>query len=304
MINKFIRLMIKPTIVLLRLLDNFAFLFPDKLFLIIKFYLIMKKKINLKNPKTFNEKLQWLKLHDRKTEYTQMVDKIEAKKYVSTIIGEEYIIPNLGVYDKFEDIDFDKLPNQFVLKCTHDCGGLVICKDKSQFDIDTAERKLNKYLKRDYYFQSREWPYKKVKPRIIAEKYIIDSKSQDLLDYKFMVFNGKVKSVFVCSQRKLNSELKVDFFDENWKHLPFKRYYKNSETAIPKPKTFDEMKLISEKLARNIKASFVRIDFYEVNSQILFGEITFFPGGGWEYFSPEKWDYTFGDWINLQKTTE
>lgn len=300
--SKITKIMMKPSWFFLKFLDKVAFIFPDKLFLKIKYYLIMKKRLNLKSPKTFNEKLQWLKLHAINTEYTQIVDKMEAKKYVSSIIGEKYIIPTLGIYDKFEHINFDELPNQFVLKCTHDSGGYVICSDKKSFDFNSAKIKLNNHLKINPYYSTREFPYKNVKPRIIAEKFIIDKKNQVLLDYKFMVFQGKVKNIFVCSDRNTNTDMKMDFFDENWNHLPFERYYSNSKLTIQKPVLLIEMKQLSELLASKINAPFVRVDLYQVNNQIYFGEITFYPGGGWECFSPEEWDYTFGSWINLSST--
>lgn len=297
--NRFIRVIKNPILVLLVLLDKVAFMLSDSLFLRIKYFLIMNKSLNLKNPKTFNEKIQWLKLNDRKPEYTRMVDKVEAKNFVASIIGKEYIIQTLGVFDKFEDIDFDKLPRQFVLKTTHDSGGVVICKDKNTFDFTNAHKKLKKHLSNNPYYRTREWPYKDVKPRIIVEEYMVAEKKGELLDYKFMLFNAKIKSVFVCSQRNLKTELKVDFFNEDWQHLPFERYYKNSEITLQKPQMFIEMKVLAEKLAFNIQAPFVRIDFYEVNKQIYFGEITLYPGGGWEEFTPEKWDFTFGSWIEL-----
>ncbi len=297
--NKFIRVIKNPVRILKFLLNQFAFLFSDKYFLKLKYFLIMGKQLNLNSPKSFNEKLQWLKLNDKKYFYTQLADKVEAKKYVANIIGENYIIPTLGIYNRFEDIDFDELPNQFVLKCTHDSGGVVICTNKNAFNFISAKKKINKHLKINPYYSTREFPYKNIKPRILAEKFIFDKKSQDLLDYKFMVFNGKIRSLFVTSQKNMKTEMKVDFFDKNWKHLPFKRHYSNSELIIPKPNLFTEMKQLAEELASKIKAPFISVDFYEVNNQIYFGEITFYPGGGWERFSPEKWDYTFGGWIDL-----
>ena len=170
---------------------------PDEIAIKKEFKAAMGYPLNLKNPRTFNEKIQWLKLHDRKPIYTKMVDKYEAKKYVATIIGDEYIIPTLGVWDHFDNIDFDSLPNQFVLKCTHDSGGLVICRDKETFDRENAKRILNRYLKRKYFYIHREWPYKNVKPRIIAEQYMEDSITHDLRDYKISTFNGTAKALFV-----------------------------------------------------------------------------------------------------------
>lgn len=254
------------------------------------------KKLNLKNPTTFNEKLQWLKLHDHNAEYIKLVDKYEVKKIVKEIIGEEYIIPTLGVWENFEDIDFNQLPNQFVLKCTHDSGGIVICKNKSEFDLEYARKKINKSLNRNYYYHGREWPYKNVKPRIIAEQYMEETGEKELKDYKFMTFSGKVKCSFVCSERNTEG-LKVDFFDLNWKRMPFTRHYPNSNKYIEKPKNYDLMIKLSEKLAGNIP--FVRVDFYEINGKIYFGEMTFYPGSGLEEFSPEEWDKKIGDMIDL-----
>ena len=203
---------------------------PDKLYLKYKFYKKMKKQLNLDNPQTFNEKLQWLKLYDRNPEYTRMVDKYEVKKYVAEKIGEEYIIPTLGVWNKFEDIDFEELPNQFVLKCTHDSGGVVICKDKSTFDFNAANKKLTHCLKRNYFWKGREWPYKNIKPRIIAEQYI----AEDLVDYKFMCFSGEVKCSFICTNRFSTQGLHVTFFDREWNLLPFASFLVGSSEKVPR----------------------------------------------------------------------
>lgn len=273
---------------------------PDEKFLKLAYQLVFDKKLDLENPKTFNEKIQWLKLNNRKDIYTVMVDKYEAKKYVAEKIGEEYIIPTLGIYDSFEEIDFAKLPKQFVLKCTHDSGGVVICKDKDTFDYRSARKIINKHLKTDCYMLGREWPYKNVKRKIIVEKYMEDSKSKDdMLDYKFMCFNGKVKCLFICSERRSKLGLAVDFFDREWKHLPFRRKYRNSDKKIEKPQNFDLMIQLSEKLSCD--TPFLRVDFYEINSKIYFGELTFFPGGGFEKFIPEKYDKVLGDWLDLTK---
>lgn len=272
---------------------------PDKLYLKILYKIVLKKKLDLKNPKTFNEKLQWLKLYDRNPEYTKMVDKYEAKEYVSSIIGEEYIIPTLGVYDKFEDINFDKLPNQFVLKCTHDSGGLAICKNKKELDIDSLKSKIERRLRYQYFYSGREWPYKNIKPRIIIEKYMEDKKNEDLLDYKFMCFNGKVKCSFVCSNRNSEEGLNVDFYDLNWNKMPFERHYKISNVEIEKPKNYELMIKLAEKLSEN--TIFLRVDFYEINGKVYFGELTFYPGSGCEEFTPEEYDKILGDWIKLPK---
>lgn len=283
------------------IIDKFAYLFSDETFLSIKFWLKMGRRLNLLNPSTFNEKIQWLKIFDRRIDYTYMVDKIKAKEFVSKIIGDKYIIPTYGTWNKFELIDFSKLPNEFVLKTTHDSGTVVICKNKENLNYKKIEKLFNKRLKRQYYFTSREWPYKNVKPQIIAEKLLVDSSGTDILDYKFMVFHGQVKMVFVCSDRESEGSLKVDFFDTDWNLMPFIRKYENSTKVIAKPGKLNEMIEIAEKISKNINTVFLRIDLYEVNNQVYFSEITFYPGGGWESFSPEIWDFTIGEWLDLNK---
>lgn len=272
---------------------------PDKLFLKILFKRCMDKRLNLANPQTFNEKLQWLKLYDRRQEYTTMVDKYAVKKYIADIIGEKYIIPTLGVWNHFDEINFSKLPKQFVLKCTHDSGGLVICKDKNNLDMKAAKEKLESSLKRNYYWSGREWPYKNVKPRIIAEPYMEDTKVHELIDYKFMCFNGEVKCSFTCSERFSKDGLKVTFFDKDWNVMPFERHYPKSANPPTKPINYDKMLQFAEKLSKGIP--FVRVDFYEINGKLYFGELTFYPGSGFEEFTPEEWDYKLGSWINLPK---
>ena len=270
---------------------------PDRLFLKLMYRKCMGKKLNLKNPQTFNEKLQWLKLYNRKTEYTKMVDKYEAKKYVAEKIGEEYIIPTLGVWNSFDEIDFDALPCQFVLKCTHDSGGLVIVKDKSNFDKKEACKKITRCLKRNYFWQNREWPYKNVRPRIIAEKYMEDSVCHELTDYKFYCFNGKPEFILVATERASLDGVKMDFFDMDFNHLEMKWGHSNSKKTIVKPKSFDKIINFAEKLSKVIPLC--RCDFYEVNGKPYFGEITFFPASGMEAFEPEGWDKILGDWIKL-----
>jgi hypothetical protein len=269
----------------------------DETYLKMKYRLTMGQPLHLDNPQTFNEKLQWLKIHDRNPLYTTLVDKYEVKKYVADKIGEQYIIPTLGVWDHFDDIDFDTLPDQFVLKCTHDSGGLVICRDKSKLDKKITKIRIEKCLKRNYYWSGREWPYKNVKPRIIAEKYMCDDMDDELKDYKIMCFDSKVKATFVCSDRFSDKGLRVTFYDTDWKRLPFERHYPVAEEEIEKPKSYDEMKQLAEKLAQKIP--FVRVDFYEVKGRPYFGELTFYPGSGLEEFSPEKWDKKLGELIKL-----
>ena len=270
----------------------------DEEFLRRKFRAELGYELDLKNPKTFNEKLQWLKLYDRNPIYTTMVDKCAVKKYVADLIGEEYIIPTLGEWDNPDEIDFELLPSKFVLKCNHNSGqGMCICRDKTKIDIEEVRSNLKKGLKQNYYLQSREWPYKNVKPKIIAEKYMEDYNSQDLRDYKLMCFNGEVKCSFVCSNRFSDKGLHVTFFDEKWNPMPFERSYPSDPYNIPKPVNYDKMVELAEKLSEGI--GFVRVDFYEVNGKIYFGELTFFPGSGMEAFQPEDWDYRLGEWIDL-----
>lgn len=275
--------------------------FPnDEVYLKTIFRCFMGKKLNIDNPQTFSEKLQWLKLYDRRPEYTRMVDKYEAKKYVADLIGEQYIIPTLGVWDRVEDIDYDSLPNQFVLKTTHDGGGdgVVICKEKEQFDIVAANKKLSRSMKSNPYIKQREWPYKDVRPRIIAEQFMVDESGYELKDYKFFCFDGEPKALFIASDRGIEGEeTKFDFYDMNFKLLPFTNGHSNSSKPIIKPLGFDKMKELAAKLSVGIPH--VRVDFYDINGEIYFGELTFYHWSGLVPFQPEEWDYTFGSWINL-----
>jgi hypothetical protein len=275
---------------------------PDEVYLKKKYKQVFNKKLNLKNPQTFNEKIQWLKLYDRNPAYHKMIDKYEAKEFVANIIGNEFIVETYGVWSRFDDINFDTLPNQFVLKCTHDAASTIICNDKKSFDFESAKEKLTKALKINYYrYENKQWAYKNITPRIIAEKLIKNnSDAKPIEDYKFMVFNQRVKCTFVCSGRKSKEGLKVTFFDNDWVKLPFERYYK-SKDGIPKPKYFEKMKLLAEKISKEVGNQFIRVDFYEIDDKIYFGEITFYPGGGIEDFTPEKWDYELGSWIDLKK---
>ncbi len=259
----------------------------------------MGKELNLDSPKTLNEKLQWLKLYNRKPEYTMMVDKYAVRKYIADTIGEEYLIPLLGVWDNPDDIDFNALPNQFVLKCNHNSGlGMCICKDKSKLDIAKVKAELRKGLKQDYYLTSREWPYKDVPRKIVCEKYMEDCQVHELIDYKFMCFNGAVKCSFTCSERFSESGLKVTFFDKDWNVMPFERHYPASKNPPTKPINYDKMIQFSEKLSKGIP--FIRVDFYEINGKLFFGELTFYPGSGFEEFTPEEWDYRLGDFLKLK----
>lgn len=269
---------------------------PDKVYIQIYYFAKFKRFIDFKNPKTYNEKLNWLKLNDRNPKYTDMVDKHEAKKYVASIIGEEYVIPTIGIYDKFDDIDLDTLPEQFVIKCTHDSEGLVICKDKKQLDIDVAKKKIEKAMKYNFYYIGREWPYKNIKPRILIEQYMEDHTDGELRDYKFFCFNGEPKAMFVATDRS-KGNTKFDYFDMNFNHLDIRQHYPNSSKQIQKPKTFEKMVELSKKISKGLKH--VRIDFYEVDGNLYFGEITFYHFSGFQPFNDIKWDEMFGEWIKI-----
>ena len=270
---------------------------PDKSFLKLMYHIRTDKKLNLKQPKTYNEKLQWLKLYDRKTEYTNMVDKYEVKKYVADIIGEEHIISTLGIWDKFDDIKFDSLPEQFVLKCTHDSGGLVICRDKQKLDLDLTREKIEKSLRTNYYKHGREWPYKNVKPRIIAEKYMVDESGTELKDYKVMCFNGEPKLIQIHKGRFVDHT--QDFYDINWNFINVSQGCKNSTELMPKPAFLDEMLSLSKELSAGIPH--VRVDWYYVNGQLYFGELTFFDASGFDDFEPDEYNEILGSWITLNK---
>lgn len=271
---------------------------PDKLYLHLKYYFRMGKCLNLRSPKTYNEKLQWLKLYGRRPIDTMLSDKYAVKEYIAQAIGLKYVIPLLGVWDKFDDIDFNQLPNQFVLKCTHDSGGIVICKDKSQLDVEAAKQIINRGLKHDFYVYSREKAYRDIPRRIIAEEYREDSSTKELRDYKFFCFDGVPKALFVASDRQVSgAETKFDFFDMEYNHLPFTNGHPNAEVPPAMPVCFEEMKQLAAKLSKGIPH--VRVDFYEVDGHVYFGEMTYSHWGGMTPFKPEQWDYIFGSWIKL-----
>lgn len=266
------------------------------------FKLSMGKELNLDHPETFSEKLQWLKLYNRKPEYTQMVDKYAVKEYVADIIGEEYIIPTLGVWDRVEDIDWDSLPDQFVIKTTHGGGslGVVICNDKTSLNIHQAQKRLKQSLRQDIYTTFREWPYKNVKPRIIAEKYVEVEGHSDLPDYKFFCFNGEPKYCQVIRDR--NTKETIDFYDMEWNHMPFvglNPIAENGETPVVRPLHLGDM--INKCRMLSIDIPFSRIDFYVVNDKVFFGEITFFPASGMGEFRPKEWNDTLGSLIKLSQ---
>lgn len=269
----------------------------DEKFLRKKFQIEMNEVLNLSEPKTFKEKLQWLKLYDRHNKYITMVDKQGAKAYVGELIGEEYIVPTIGIWDNFDDIDFCDLPESFVLKCTHDSGGLVIVRNKNHFDKDSAKRKIEKCMKRNYYWSGREWPYKGVTPQIIAEPFLENNTTRDLSDYKFFCFNGKVKCFKVDFDRFI--EHHANYYDREKNILPFGEadYPPVYDRELKLPSTIDKMIQLAEVLSSN--TSFLRVDFYDVDGKIYFGELTFYPASGMRPFTSKEWDKKLGDWISL-----
>ena len=258
------------------------------------------RELNLNSPQLFTEKIQWLKLHDRKERYIRLVDKVQVKEYVKKSIGESIIVPTLGIWDSYEDINFEELPEQFVLKCNHDSGSVIVCKNKSEFDAQSARDRLNKGLNKDPFFYGREWPYKFVERKIIAEEFLADNNtsSNDLKDYKMYCFNGQPIYCQVISDRSTLE--KIDFYDMDWRHQPFVGLtpgVKNSDKLIPRPRNFDRMKSYSSVLSND--TFFCRVDFYEVNGELFFGEITFYPKAGFGVFTPDEWDYKLGQMIHL-----
>lgn len=277
----------------------------DETYLKIKYWACTGRRLDLSHPATFNEKLQWLKLHDRKREYTDIVDKYKAKEYVGSRIGYQYIIPTLGVWDCADDIDFEALPSQFVLKCTHDSGGLVICRDKSVLDIPKVREKLNHYMKRNYYALHREWPYRNVPHRILAEQYM-EEPSRDrigtvhsLTDYKVFCFSGKPQ-VIMTVRGGHESERGVvrRMYDPSWNKFEVGLHGKeNVPEPEPKPEKLDEMLNLAEILSRGF--AHIRVDFYIIGGEIYFSEMTFYHMSGYEKFKPESFDMFLGDYINL-----
>lgn len=260
------------------------------------YFFSMYKRLDLENPKTFNEKLQWLKIHDHCCDYVRMVDKAEVKNYIAENIGKEYIIPTLGVWDNFDDIDFEVLPDKFVLKCTHDSGGLVICKDKLMLDRKKARKKIMDSLKTNFYLKHREWPYKNVQRRIIAEQYMVDESGNELKDYKIFCFNGEPRFIEVDYNRFIDHKLNV--YDLNWNFIDFYMTSRNDKSVhISRPKQLDKMLDLARDLAK--KLIFARVDFYSINEKLYFGEITLCPGSGLIDFHPKEYDEILGKMLQL-----
>ncbi len=277
-----------------------ARILPDSLYIRFQYHSILGNWPDLKNPKTFNEKMQWLKLHDRKPEFTMMADKYLVKDYIARTIGEQYVIPTYGVWGRVEDIEYDKLPERFVLKCTHDSGSVIVCRDKKTFNAVEASKKLTASMKKNGYWYGREWPYKDIPHRIIAEQYLDDPTSETIRDYKFFCFNGEPKFVYLSEGLENHSNAHIAFYDFDGNEMPFHRDdYKRFDVNPVMPTNTEEMRQLSEKLAKKIPCPFVRTDFYSINGKTYFSEITFTPCSGLMPLTPREWDATIGSWLNL-----
>jgi len=269
---------------------------PDKQYLKMVYYAETGAKLDLDNPTTFNEKIQWLKLYDRNPLYIKTSDKFEVRKYIADKIGDEYLIPLLNVWETVDDIDFDLLPESFVLKCTHGSTSNIICKNKNNLEIDSTKALISKWMKRNWFWFGREWPYKHIPPRIIAEAYMVDESGYELKDYKFFCFNGIPRLIQVHFDRYTNSKIK--FFDTNWNYLPISSRYKTDpDKIIKKPERFYTMLDLAGKLS--VGFPYMRVDFYSIGNSIFVGELTLYPASGFGMFSPDEWNYTLGGWIDL-----
>lgn len=299
MVKKIIKVIRDPKIAVFYILNSkVSRLIPDAYFLKIPYKIRTGKKLDLKNPISFNEKIQWLKINNRNPKYTNMVDKYEVRNYISNTIGEEYLNPLLGVWDKFEDINFEDLPNQFVLKCTHDSGRLIICTDKSKFNIAEAKKKINNSLKENYYYSGREWPYKNVKPRIICEKYMEQDNGEELRDYRFFCFNGEPKFIAVDFSITNKKNTRRNLYDLNWNLMDGEiSYPKELSLQVEKPDKLDLMIALSRKVSSDIPHA--RVDFYYIKQKIIFGEITFFHQSGMGKIRPKEFEEQMGNWLKL-----
>lgn len=277
-------------------LKKLSYWVPDRLYIQLRYFSKFHKFCNLRSPRTFNEKLQWLKLNYRREGDWKLVDKHEVKSIVAEVIGEEYIIPTIAVYSSVDEIDLSELPDSFVIKCTHDSGGVILVKDKNDIDVAEIRDKLSWTMRRSYFFSGREPHYKGIVPRIIVEPYLEDNGHGQLLDYKFFCFDGQVKSLFVAADRAIGS-LKFDYFDEDFLPLDMRQPYPNSEVLPRKPECFQEMLSLAQILSQ--RHPHVRVDFYQINGKVYFGELTFFHFGGFEPFRPREWDRIWGDWLTL-----
>lgn len=269
-------------------------LWPDKLYITLLYRVKFGKSIDWKNPKTFNEKLNWEKLYLHEPRFTIMADKYDVKKYVANIIGEEYIVPCYGVWEKYEDIPFETLPDKFVIKMTHDSFGAIVCRDKSVFDYKKAHAAVKYATGRNWFPYNREWVYKDIKPRIIIDKFLDDHSGRELKDYKFWCFNGEPKIMYFTNKA---ASIFENFYDMSFRPLDINHGAERHKPEFEKPQAFDLMKKLATKLSKDIP--FVRVDFFFVDGQVYFGEYTFYDWGGMKPFADDKWDYMLGSWIQL-----
>ncbi|WP_218645659.1 MULTISPECIES: ATP-grasp fold amidoligase family protein [unclassified Acinetobacter] len=298
-LRKFQTFLNNPRILLIKILYLISPIFSDALYLKLLFPLKTGYKLNLNKPRTYNEKLQWLKIHYKTPVMTKMVDKFLAKEFARNIIGDDFIVKSYGTWNSFEEIDFNVLPKSFVLKTTHDQGGVIIVRDKNKLDKEYAKNKLSKHLNRQHYFLSREWPYKNVKPRIMAEALLIDNEVDDLYDYKFYCFDGEPKIMYIAHGRHTDT-CYFDFYDMDFNKLDISRPgYPQSNQHFEIPANWELMKQLARKLSLGFPH--LRVDFYNINGRVYLGELTFFQGGGLMPFQPEIWDKVLGDWIHLEK---
>lgn len=289
-----------PKDILIGFLRRTAAYWPDKMYLRIVYYLYMGKILHLNNPITLTEKLNWLKINDIHPEYSKLVDKYEVKFHVAKILGtEENIIKTIGVWDSFDKIDFSSLPDKFVLKTTNGGGNssVVICTDKSKLDIEETRKRLRLADGKTLFMWSREYPYYDVPPRIIAEEFV-ETPNNELSDYKIFCFDGNPRFLFIGTERqKEGVDVKFDFYDLNFNHLPIKNGHENSVDKMSRPKNFDKMLEIATRLSKGFPH--VRVDLYNVDGKIYFGELTFFHFGVFTPFDPEEWDKKFGDMLDI-----
>jgi len=278
-----------------------SFLLSDKTFAEWAWQYRTGSELDLKNPRGFNEKIQWLKVYDRRDDYKLLSDKLEAKKFAASVIGQEHIIPTLAVFDSAESIDWNVLPDSFVMKCNHDSGGMVICRDKNALDKLAAKKKLRFYLKRNYFSLGHEWCYKGIKPKILCEALMQDERQRNsLVDYKFFCFHGKPEFLYVSEGLEDHRTASISFVDLNGKRLPFRRSDYRDVEKVTLPDKFTEMKEIAAKLAAAVNNRFVRVDLYEIGRQIYFSEFTFYPNGGFIPFEPAQWNEKIGELLHLQ----
>lgn len=275
---------------------------PDETHLKLLHRAILGERLDLGNPRTFSEKLQWLKLYDRNPLYTTLVDKHAVKSWVAERIGDEHIVKTLATWHNSDDITLDDLPNRFVLKTNHDCGGVVVCKDKRTFDLPAAKRLLKRHLDRNYYYISREWPYKNVRPLVFAEEYLEDAEGGGLTDYKLYRFNNGRIVTLVCEDRFSGNGFKKTYFDEEWRFMELHEGGYAANPLHPAPRHFREMKEMANILADGMP--FCRVDFFEANGRCYFGEMTFYAAGGFCLFDPAEWNEIFGSWIDLTTLKE